>query len=328
MWRRQQTDLKKFGRFSGLVNSFVEAVIPGHRSPGAERDLRCNLAHFFAYLRGRRMRSFERITPRVISSFFSALTKSRPKSAGKTLADLALFFDWLIVTGKRASRNPVQSKLHSQLATTHLPRPYSDLELRQINSLLAASGDFLLQLAVAIGLEAGLQISEVCELRLSDVDRKKQCLRVRISNRTRGERIALFHRKTRKALAAWLRERPKVEHDYLLTANGGVPMRKHVLRSRLVKALCGPGKLTEFAFRRLAQTAAARVAPEMDNLSLMANFGWRSQSPIDQLRRLPTSESKAAYDHAMEQISKHAPAPPSRSESLDEFFGSMVSSRN
>lgn len=320
VWRRQQTDLKKFGRFAGLVRDFVQAVVPGHRTAGSVGNLRGNLAHFFVYLRGSRLRSLEKVTSRTISSFFSVLIRNRPKSAGKTLADLALFFDWLILTGRRKSPNPVQRKLHSQLAVKYLPHPYTNSELKLINRLLKGCGDLRLELAVAIGLEAGLHIAEVCDLHLSDVDEEKMSLRVRTSNRTGFERTALFHRQTKKALAAWLRERPDVEHDYLLTANSGVPMRKHLLRHRLNTALGGAGKLRRFSFRRLAQTAAARVTAEMDRLSMMANFGWRSQGPIDDLRRLPTRESKAAYDRAMEQIASQAPEPVLRSESLDEYF--------
>jgi integrase len=320
LWRRRQTDQKKFGTFLGLVNKFLREIIPQYRAPGAERNLRCNLAHFFVYYRRGRKRSLETVSARTISGFLASLSKTRPKSCGPALADLRLFFDWLILTGRRKSLNPVKSKLHSQLTPKYLPHSYSEKELEQIDSLLEASGDPRLQLAVAIGLEAGLQIGEVCELRTSDVDQKKQTLRVPTSRRTGKKRVAFYHSRTKKALKSWLRRRPKVDHDYLLTADRGAPMRKHNLWLHLKKALVGEGRLDGFSLRRLVQTGAARLLPEMDSLSLMASFGWRSERLIERLRLLPSPDSKRAYAQAMDQIVDLKDQPAPHSESLEEHF--------
>ena len=153
LWRRRQTDEKKFGRFASLVRDFIQAAIPAHRVPGSERDLRCNLAHFLVFIRRRRLRSLAKVSPKDISAFFSSLVKTRPKSAGKVFPDLHLFFEWLILTGRRTTRNPVNKKIHSQVQTHYLPRPYTDVELKIIDSLLQATGDPRLELAVAIGLK-------------------------------------------------------------------------------------------------------------------------------------------------------------------------------
>jgi integrase len=75
--------------------------------------------------------------------------------------------------------------------------------------------EFVQARAVAIGLEAGLQVGEACALRINDVDLESQSIRVRRSNRTGVERTAHFHVRTKKALEEWLRKRPNVDHDYL-----------------------------------------------------------------------------------------------------------------
>lgn len=214
----------------------------------------------------------------------------------------------------------VNKKIHSQVQTHHLPRPYADEELKIIDSLLQATGDPRLELAVAIGLEAGLRIGELCELRVSDVELEKQRLRVRSSSRTGVQRFAYFHCRTKRALECWLGKRPDVSHDHLLTANSGIPLRKHLLRARLKDALCGDGKLTAFSFQRLGETAAARMCPEMDPLSAMANFGWRSERPFDRYRRLPSNESFSSYATAMESLTNQPEQSTLQSESLESYF--------
>ena len=324
LWRRRQTDEKKFGRFAGLAGEFIQACIPELRPRGSEGNLRCNLALFFVYLRKRRSRSLAKASPQFISKFFSDLLRTRPRSADKALRDLRLFFDWLIVTGRRSIGNPVLKKLHAQRRKESLPHPYSSADLEQLDSLLEAAGDSRLKLAVTIALEAGLQIEEVCELRLSDVDLREQRLRVRASSRTGLERSALFHTRTKRALEAWLKLRPHVDHDYLLTANRGAPMRKQRLRTYRLKALCGPGKLSQFSFRRLAQTAAARLAPEMDSLGMMANYGWRSERTVEGYRRLPSEELRSIYATAINQLADRPPQSEPKSESMEEYFKGNV----
>ncbi len=319
-WRRRETDQKKFGSFVDDVHAFIAAVIPEQRVPGSEGDLRCNLAHFTNYLRQRRIRSLAGITPKLISAFFRHLAKIRPRSAGKAMADLRLLFDWTILTGRRSGSNPVNPSLYRQREEKHLPRPLSIRELNQIDFLLEAQGDVRLRLAVALGLESGLQIGEICDLRIEDVHFENQSIRVQRSNRTGLERTALFHVRTKKALEDWLAIRPDVNHCFLLTGHKGIPMRKHVLRSRLIKALRGPGKLKGFSFRRLAQTAAARLAGEMDTMAMMDHFGWQSPGPVEQIRRLPNKAAIAVYVEAMAHIEDDGQALPPRTETLDSFF--------
>jgi integrase len=235
--------------------------------------------------------------------------------------DVRLFLDWAILTGRRKSKNPVESRILSPRRERNLPKPLSVRELREVDSLLEVRGDLRLKLAVAIGLEAGLQVGEVCDLQIDDIDLENQSIRVRRSNRTGVERTALFHVRTRKALEEWFAIRPHVDHGYLLTGNKGIPMRKHVLRSLVIRALCGPGKLKDFSFRRLAQTAAARLAGTMDTMGMMNYFGWQSPGPVEQIRRLPNKAAIAAYAEAMVQIADEPPELPSCQESLESFFG-------
>jgi integrase len=159
-------------------------------------------------------------------------------------------------------------------------------DLQLIRSLVQESGDTVLQLAISIGEESGLRISETCNLRTSDVDLEKQQFFIQLPTKTRVERFAPFHDRTRDALVAWLAKRPAADHDYLFTGTDDIPLRKHTLRLRLNRLLCGPGKLKQFSYHRLRHTAASKVYPEMDPLSVMKTFGWTSERVMAGYTRL------------------------------------------
>jgi integrase/recombinase XerD len=304
-WRRQQTDEKKVGAFAPMLQDFMADCVPRFLAPSSFNDVRCNLAAFFHFLRHKRIRSLDSVNPRVISSFLADLKKTRKKSAGKVVGNIRLFFDWLIINGKRKTANPVIPKFHTQTQVTRLPRPYEAKELQLIRSLIEATGDLRLQLAIAIGEESGLRISEVCNLRISDVDLEKQQLFVRLPNKTNTERFAPFHTRTKNALVAWLDQRPAADHDFLLTGTGNIPLRKHTLRLRLNRLLCGPGKLDKFSYHRLRHTAASKVYPSMDPLGVMTTFGWKSEKVMagytrllpESLPRLPSHTGAARNRH-------------------------------
>ena len=261
-WRRQQTDEKKVGAFAPLLREFMADCIPRFLAHSSYNDVRCNLAAFFSFLRRKRIKSLESVTPRVISSFLADLQKTRKKSAGRVVGNIRLLFDWQIVNGKRKSLNPVIPKFHTRTTVTRLPRPYESADLQLIRSLVQESGDPVLQLAIAIGEESGLRISETCNLRIPDVDLEKQQFFIQLPTKTRVERFAPFHNRTRDALIGWLAKRPTANHDFLFTGTNDIPLRKHTLRLRLNRLLCGPGKLKQFSYHRLRHNAASRVPPQ------------------------------------------------------------------
>lgn len=319
-WRRQQTDEKKVGEFAPLLRSFMENCAPRFLAPSSFNNIRCNLAAFFSFLRKKRIRSLDSVTPKVITSFLVDMKETRKKSAGRVVGDIRLFFDWVIIEGKRTAANPVIRKFHTQTQATRLPRPYESAEIQLIRSLVEESGDPVLQLAIAIGEESGLRISEVCNLRMSDIDIEKQQLFVRLPNKTSTERFSPFHTRTRKALIAWLDQRPAVDHDFLLTGTDDIPLRKHTLRLRLNRLLCGPDKLDRFSFHRLRHTAASRVYPAMDPIGVMNTFGWKSEKVMQGYTRLLPETLRESYTRAMDQIEREAGTENLSPTSIEDYL--------
>jgi integrase/recombinase XerD len=193
--------------------------------------------------------------------------------------------------------------------------------------LVKESGDLALQLAIAIGEESGLRISEVCNLRISDVDLEKQQFFVRLPNKTKTERFTPFHTRTKDALVAWLKKRPLVDHDFLMTGTKDIPLRKHTLRRRLNRLLCGPGKLDGFSFHRLRHTAATKVYPAMDPLGMMQTFGWKSEKVMQGYTRLLPETLRASYTRAMDEVAREGTAINLQPESIEAYFAADTSAK-
>lgn len=319
-WRRKQLNETKVKHFLPYLQGFLDDCAPRFYAPASFNQLRCNLAAFFGYLNQKKIRSLEKVTPSTISNFLIDLQKRRKKSAGRVVGEVRLFFDWLAINGKRKAANPVIPKFHTAVTSSRLPRPFSEEELKLILSLIEGSKSQVLKTAIAIGLESGLRISEVCNLRLSDLDMERQTLFVRLPTKTRVERLAPFHNRAKHELTLWLKTRPSVEHDYLLTGITGIPLRKHMLRSRLNTLLCGEGKLARFSFHRLRHTAASRVSPSMDAYSIMRTFGWTSERVMQNYAQLLPETLRNSYAKAMDRLDKEPDKLAPASEPLEAYF--------
>lgn len=99
-------------------------------------------------------------------------------------------------------------------------RPYSEKEVANIWRLLNMRGSNRLKLAQALAEEAGLRTSEICDIRLGDIDLTNRTILVRNSNPDRP-RVATFHERTWQHLQLWLEEctrQPRHNHlvPYLL----------------------------------------------------------------------------------------------------------------
>ena len=144
----------------------------------------------------------------------------------------------------------------------------------------------MLRLAAAIGEEAGLRASEVCDLRLEDVFLREQKLFVRLPNKGMIERSAHFGDKTRHYYIRWMAERrTDCDHDGLLHNRHGGRLKYKALRGEylrtLSKLLRGQrGAETGFdrwLTHRLRHTFATNLAKGgADAMTIRGLGGWKS----------------------------------------------------
>jgi integrase len=75
---------------------------------------------------------------------------------------------------------PVIARIHAQANAPTEPRPFSKEEETLLWNLLIEHGDLVLLTAFAIGMECGLRVGEVCNIRLSDIDFQRERIFVRL----------------------------------------------------------------------------------------------------------------------------------------------------
>lgn len=235
-YRSQRISRERAGRFSRFLEEYFSSFASRHYRPRTHRTVRCDLLRFFAFLRAKNIWSLRQVTPRTITEFLSwgeaGVLGKRKK--GWAPRSIGTFMSWLIHEGYFKGANPVIPRIHSRAKERRLPRPYSDEQLRALWRILGERGDALSRLAVAIGEEGGLKISETCNLHLPDVDQKRQRLFVRLPNKTMVERWVPYHEKTRRCLEEWLKERDNsCGHDFLFHNKLGKPLTHFALWGHL-----------------------------------------------------------------------------------------------
>ena len=114
-----------------------------------------------------------------------------------------------------------------------LPRTLTSRELSLVKEAAACSEDPLANLVVTMILDTGLRVSELCELKISDIDMEDHSAMV-IDGKGGKDRLVLFTQSTVARILAWLplREARSPNGDHLLVTKTG-----SALQSRTVQRL-------------------------------------------------------------------------------------------
>jgi len=75
-----------------------------------------------------------------------------------------------------------------------------------------------------------------------------------------------------------------------------------------------------FSFHRLRHTAASKVYPAMDPLSVMHIFGWESQKVMQGYTRLRPQTVRESYARAMDKVEANGAVKESQPESIEAYF--------
>jgi integrase len=216
-------------------------------------------------------------------------------------------FDYLILTERYREGNPVLPRVMYKRGIKRGARPYDSETLELIWSLLKERGTTQARFAIAFGEECGQRISEVCGIRLCDVDQESRQIYIADSKNDWVGYVP-YGVKTEKWLKAWNRERPSdCKHKYLLVNANGDPMRTGVLRNHLKGILCSRSAedrgLESFHYHRLRHTNSTNLdrngLPVEESRNL---HRWGSDaSPLVYIAPPPWEQDKRDYDAAMEQ---------------------------
>jgi integrase len=273
------------------------------------------LSYYFQSLNSQGITDAYNVAPSVISEFLASERK-RGKQATSYLSFVKVMYDWFIVEGRRTTANPVVSVIHRVRRAKRKPRPYSDDEMDFLWKLLEERGNARLRLAFAMGEETGLRASELCNVRIEDVDFRKQVLNVRLPNKTMTEGTVRFHRKTRALLPLWLAERdPNCGHDFLFHNTFGRPWCQATLQNEFQHVVCKVARgsrgrkkvfhevgVERFNFHRLRHRMASQLARGGGGLkAIMAQGRWASSSAACGYIDVPEDECAIAWADAVER---------------------------
>jgi len=312
--RIERTIRHRAGRFTKLFHEYEKGFAKAHYKARSRTTVRWRLLTFFEFLNTRGFSTIRAVTPNTITAFLEwGLSKGldRPQLRD-TLGSVSVFLDWAVMAGRYKGMNPIQPRLHRMVKPERVPRPLTDQALARIWRTLDKRGTLQQKLAVALGEEAGLRISEVCNLRTSDIDMPGHRVFVRVPNKTDSERWAFFHLKTRRLLCEWLCKRdPGCGHDSLFLNSQNRPLNADRLANQLRRVLAGgtpaardrkqAGASDHFTFHRLRHTLASRLADKGLSATVIMNLlGWKSYSMFLQYAHLDPRKVRKLYEEAME----------------------------
>jgi len=295
----------------GVLKDLIEEYLGGEalNRYRVVATARASIVPFFRYLNVRGITCLESVTPRTITEYITWSMRTSSRNVGEHMSYLSVFFKWMMAMGYREAGNPVIGMMHNPKQKKRLPRPYSEEEMDRTWNLLFARGNARLRFAAAIGEETGLRISEVCNLRLRDIDIEGSHCLVRTPNKSNRERIAFFSEKTKLFYAEWMKERRSdVEHDYVLHSKMGKGCITKGLRGEFNSVLCKTCRgrkvndtgFDKWSFHRLRHTMATRLASVgADAATVMVAGGWTTYKAMEGYTQVSPETNQSEYQDAM-----------------------------
>jgi integrase/recombinase XerC len=330
--RHKQNVIKASGVFHDLVTEYLEGFAKVHYSD--QCGVRGVIGLFFTFLNERGITSIEDpyVTPKTITDFLIwGSAKGRIIAQGR-ISLVSTFFKWAAACGYRKAGNPVIPMIHRKRMPRRAPRPLEDEQVEFTWKLLNERGNPRLRLAMAIGIETGARIGEICRFRLKDINIKGRRVFVRLPNKGKKERWANFSDLTVKYYAEWMAVRdPDCGHDQLLHNTRGNPCTHQALRKEFNRTLCKstPRRkkthttgVDKWSMHQLRHTMASTLASAgADANVIMAQGGWASLEAMSGYTRVDDDLAKRGYEQAMRlSKEKKMSKPTKKSLSLAEYL--------
>jgi integrase len=312
-----------------LLSEFqeYEKAIKEHYSRQGKKMARTATLNFMRFLHEAQITDPCKVDAKVITDYVNWARVNGMKASICYLSFISVYMDWLIFQGRRTD-NPV-TRFHRRKTPKRLPRPYSEEEMKQIWSWLERRGSTQAKLACAIAEEGGCRISEICNLRLEDVDPKGTRLFIRLPNKTMTERWVPVYDKTRSYLAIWLCERDDaVGHDHLLHSHRGLPYNSTSLHSEIVTAVCKTKQgrminedgLDKWSTHRLRHTMATRlVRGGADYAALMSIGGWVTNTSAAGYAKVEDEVAERSYRETMARLAVRKSEPSTIKSSFTKY---------
>jgi site-specific recombinase XerD len=313
--------------FRPIIEEYLELGLGYEKSTLV--GVRTSLLRFFTFVSQKeKLARLDEVRPSVVSRFLSS-ERTRGMKSRASISHIATFFRWLLLEERVDMSNPVVPRLHNLHTSKAEPRPYAEWEIDTLWEHLTHSKDLMLMLAFSIGLECGLRVGEVANIRLADIDREKQTIFVRLPTKNKQTRTVPYHDGVARQVDQWLKVRDsKCQHDHLLHSKLLKPLnsgRLCILFRNLLNAKPSPGN--DFSFHRLRHSWATRLMNNGLELAVLKELGgWVSWSSIQRYIKVLDvtiqSQYQASYAKLQQRIAVKTATPISLME-----FAAMASSK-
>jgi integrase len=309
------------GPFRKLIEEYL-AVAGGSYAESSLSGVKTSLTKFFGHAyTTEKIEKLEDIGPSVMTRFIAA-ERARGITSSNCVGHVSTFFNSLIAEERFDKRNPVVRRIHAGLNPSRPRQPYEDSQMSFLWRMVEATDNTQLKLMFAIGEESGLRNSEVCNIRLEDIDQVKQTIYVRLPTKNKEPRTVPFHNKVKKFLQQWLLERdPRCAHNHLLHNSFLRRLTRGTLDDWFKNLYSGkPEPAASFEFHRLRHTWATRlVNADMELPVLQQLGGWKSLRSVQVYAKIRQSTVDRQYEASYAVIEEKLESPQEETLSLFDF---------
>ncbi len=247
-------------RFVAAIERFLQTQEGRNRSPQTLRAYRSDLTQLATWLRTDNPLLVDPgdVTGEDLNAYLADLGRRGLSgvSRARKLAAIREFYRFLRLAGVVG-----QSPVEGVDTPKREKRGRSYLTPEEYNRLLVAAGghprDFCI---LTLFLQTGIRISELCELRLEDIDLTASTLHVRVGKGMASRTIELEKKSTR-SLKTWLALRDSSPYDHLFLNRDGEPLKEWGVRDLLEKYRTQAGitkKVTPHSLRHTFASAKAQ----------------------------------------------------------------------
>ena len=209
-----------------LLPKFITSLEKLGRSPATILAYKSDLEQLIEFLTKLNIATPDQIKSENLDSFRDTLLSEKytPKSVSRKLNAVKSFFRWM-VEENFLTTDLSKSVSHPKLEIS-MPKFLTPLEYRALRD--AVRGDIRISAMIELILQAGLRISEVANIKTSDVT--DTTLKVE-GYATQPERTIPLNLPAKEAVERYLKERPKVASEYLFISKTGKPLAVRNIRA-------------------------------------------------------------------------------------------------
>ena len=209
-----------------LLPKFITSLEKLGRSPATILAYKSDLEQLIEFLTKLNIATPDQIKSENLDSFRDTLLSEKytPKSVSRKLNAVKSFFRWM-VEENFLTTDLSKSVSHPKLEIS-MPKFLTPLEYRALRD--AVRGDIRISAMIELILQAGLRISEVANIKTSDVT--DTTLKVE-GYATQPERTIPLNLPAKEAVERYLKESPKVASEYLFISKTGKPLAVRNIRA-------------------------------------------------------------------------------------------------